>query len=314
MSDQIAAPTINGKPWYCSKTLWFNLICTALFAAEVNFKVLEGLIPGAVYSALAFVLPVGNMILRFITTTAIIVPKVEQPAPVPPAQAGFLSAGLVQALLVMLVVGALVAAGFVAGRDRERGQWQAKEAAQAKADQSERDRLAKIGQAAAAYEIQEQIRAAERATHLQGVLTNARSQFSLVASRSAHQPAGLSGGAAADPLGACAAQAAPDQSLPQPLGRPDLGLGGDPDLELTLGAVWLWNAALSGSADHAAGACRVDAATGQAAAACAEPSGLDLDAAFANHAANAQACRDDRSRHQRLIDYLNKVSPTPLSK
>lgn len=73
---------------------------------------------------------------------------------------------------------------------------------------------------------------------------------------------------------------------------------------LNLGAVWLWNAALTGSATAPAGACRVDAATGQASAACAEDSGLDLTDAWANQAANARACADDRLRHQRLIDYL----------
>ncbi len=74
-------------------------------------------------------------------------------------------------------------------------------------------------------------------------------------------------------------------------------------LELSLGAVWLWNSALAG-ADIPAGACRAATAASQPEAACAPSSGLTADDAWANHAANAQSCAEDRQRHQRLIDYL----------
>jgi hypothetical protein len=59
------------KPWYLSKTLWFNAICLALAAAETQLKVLQGVLPGGVYAWLAFVLPVGNAALRFVTSTAV---------------------------------------------------------------------------------------------------------------------------------------------------------------------------------------------------------------------------------------------------
>jgi hypothetical protein len=312
--DQAAAlaaqgvPTVNGKPWYHSKTIWFNALCLVLGAVELNFKLLEGHIPGAVYSALAFVLPIGNVLLRFITTTALIVPKVDQPAPVPPAQGGFLSAGLAQALLVTLVLGALVAAGFVAGRDRERSQWQTKEAAQQKADQAERDRLTRLAAIAAQFEIDEQRRAAERNAHLEGVMKNARSQFALTVRPGVAAPA--AGSPSACVSGSLPADGAAQQEphvlvLPVPV---------DTDPVLTLGAIWLWNAALTGQAAAPAGACRVDEGTGQADPACADSSGLTLDDAWDNHKANARACAEDRARHQRLIDYLNKVSPTLLSK
>ena len=309
MSHQIAAPTINGKPWYKSKTLWFNLICTALFAAEVNFKVLEGLIPGAVYSALAFVLPVGNMILRFITTTALIVPKVEQPAP--PLQAGFISLAWLPALKwlgVAAVVAYAVISVYGAGAKANEAKWLKKEAAQAKVDQAERDRLAKLGQIAATFEIQSQEREAARNRQLQGVFHAARLQFPLVNYRAAD---GVHGGGHPARCGSAGSQRlaqgeATLQGAPEPLGSADLGEPGI-DHTLTLGAVWLWNAALTGEASGAAGACRIDAATGQASAACAEPSSIDLDAAFANHTANAQSCAADRARHQRLIDYLQSL-------
>lgn len=59
------------KPWYRSRTLWFNAIALALAAAEMQLNVLQGFLPGGVYAWLAFVLPVGNAALRFITSTAV---------------------------------------------------------------------------------------------------------------------------------------------------------------------------------------------------------------------------------------------------
>ncbi len=59
------------KPWYRSRTLWFNAICLVLAAAEAQLNVLQGQLPGGVYAWLAFGLPVGNAVLRFITTTAV---------------------------------------------------------------------------------------------------------------------------------------------------------------------------------------------------------------------------------------------------
>jgi hypothetical protein len=315
MSGQTTAPTplpsINGKPWYTSKTLWFNGLCAMLAVAEMNFKLLEGRIPGGFYTWMAFVLPVGNALLRIITTTALIMPRVEQPAP---QQAGFISASLVQ----WLGIAALMAFGlwliFDAGRDVNEAKWLKKESARLQVEQAEKDRIAKLGQHAAAYEIQEQIRAAERQAHLTGVMQHARSQFPLVTGYSrgsvsaAIDPHLVCAGGVRQPVDQLAGAApAPEKIVVVPVPS-------DPDAELTLGAVWLWNAALTGQTDRAADSCRVDGATGQADPACAQPSGLDLDAAFANHAANAASCAADRARHQRLIDYLNSLSPTLLSK
>lgn len=77
---------------------------------------------------------------------------------------------------------------------------------------------------------------------------------------------------------------------------------------LTLAAVRMWNGALTGT-DQPAGACSPAGATegadAAAAEACAQGSGLTLDDAWANHAANAKACAADRQRYQHLIDFLN---------
>jgi hypothetical protein len=68
------------KCWYRSKTLWFNAIVLMLAVAESQLQVLQGVLPGGLYAWLAFVLPVGNAALRFITTTAIAVKPVKQEA------------------------------------------------------------------------------------------------------------------------------------------------------------------------------------------------------------------------------------------
>lgn len=62
------APT---KPWWQSRTLWFNAICAGLAAAEAGAGLLQPLLPVPAYAALAFVLPVGNALLRSATSKAI---------------------------------------------------------------------------------------------------------------------------------------------------------------------------------------------------------------------------------------------------
>jgi hypothetical protein len=83
-----------------SRTVWANLIgliLAILAAAESALPVLQGVIPARLFAVLAFVLPVVNVALRFITTRPLIVPKVDQsatlapaePAPPEPARTGF---------------------------------------------------------------------------------------------------------------------------------------------------------------------------------------------------------------------------------
>ena len=59
------------KPWWKSKTLWFNALCLVLAAAEAQLSVLKDVLPGGVYAWLAFAMPVGNAVLRFLTSTAV---------------------------------------------------------------------------------------------------------------------------------------------------------------------------------------------------------------------------------------------------
>ncbi len=74
----------------------------------------------------------------------------------------------------------------------------------------------------------------------------------------------------------------------------------DSGIGLSLGAVWVWNSALTG-ADVPAGACGADDTTGQA---CSADSGVGIEDAWQNHIANAKSCAIDRLRYQRLIDYI----------
>jgi hypothetical protein len=75
---------------------------------------------------------------------------------------------------------------------------------------------------------------------------------------------------------------------------------------LTAGAVWMWNSALTGT-DQPSGAC---GSLDTSEAACAVATAIDLDDAWANHRANAQACALNRLAHDRLIDFLtNQEKP-----
>lgn len=59
------------KPFWASKTLWFNLVVAALAAAEAASGLLQPLLPGNIYGWLTFALTVGNTVLRVVTTSAV---------------------------------------------------------------------------------------------------------------------------------------------------------------------------------------------------------------------------------------------------
>ena len=54
---------IDGKPFYYSKTFWFNVICLIVLFAE-QIPVISPQIPAWGTQAVAYVLLVGNLILR----------------------------------------------------------------------------------------------------------------------------------------------------------------------------------------------------------------------------------------------------------
>ena len=73
------------KPFYQSRTLIFNAICAALAACEAAFNLLQPLLPMSLYALLAFVLPVGNAVLRVLTTVAVTAAAGASPATKGPA-------------------------------------------------------------------------------------------------------------------------------------------------------------------------------------------------------------------------------------
>lgn len=61
----------QSKPWWQSKTLWFNAIVLALAAAEEHVGLLQPVLPVNFYHLVAFGLPVVNAALRFLTTKGV---------------------------------------------------------------------------------------------------------------------------------------------------------------------------------------------------------------------------------------------------
>ena len=59
------------KSWYKSKTIWFNLIMAGLTALEASLNQLSVIAPANWYAIIAIILPVGNTMLRIISTTGI---------------------------------------------------------------------------------------------------------------------------------------------------------------------------------------------------------------------------------------------------
>ena len=60
------------KKWYRSRTLWFNAAVAALAALEGVTGMLKPYMGDAFYAALCIVLPIGNAILRVITTEKVV--------------------------------------------------------------------------------------------------------------------------------------------------------------------------------------------------------------------------------------------------
>ena len=56
------------KPWYQSKTIWFNVIVAALAALEASASMIQPFVAGNVYGYGLLLLTVGNAALRIITS------------------------------------------------------------------------------------------------------------------------------------------------------------------------------------------------------------------------------------------------------
>jgi hypothetical protein len=59
------------KPWYTSKTLWFNAFVASMAALEASTGALQGQVPTSVYMLIAVLVPGINVALRFVTSQGI---------------------------------------------------------------------------------------------------------------------------------------------------------------------------------------------------------------------------------------------------
>ena len=200
-------------------------------------------------------------------------------------------------LIALLSVLALVGGGYWWGHTATDNAWAARQTKAATEARAALDKeTARADQAAANY-LQEHLDQEDRHAALHTAYQDLRRRVPLVV------PGPVVAAACGSGHGAASAAPGPDER-----GALAPADGGGPDPVLTLAAVRMWNGALTGI-DAAAGACDPAGATQGADAAateaCAQGSGLTLDDAWTNHAANAQACAADRHRYQRLIDFLN---------
>lgn len=61
------------KPWYQSRTLWFNVISVLLAFLELKTQAIKPLLSPEAYEWLLLFIPLGNMLLRIDTRTALTV-------------------------------------------------------------------------------------------------------------------------------------------------------------------------------------------------------------------------------------------------
>lgn len=201
--------------------------------------------------------------------------------------------------LAALVVGiALLAGGYGWGARAAGNAWQAKAA---KAERAAAQKLAgehQRAETAAGNYLRNQLDEESRYADLQGRFDDLRRRAPLVVARPVVATSCAATIASDRAAGADALASAPPPAVAEPPAAPD-------GPELSLAAVRLWNAALTG-VDTPAGACGAAGASGPPDAACAQGSGLDVGDAWANHERNARSCARDRERYQALIDFLNE--------
>ena len=205
--------------------------------------------------------------------------------------------------LLPLLAMAWLGFGFYSGYQYSDNAWQARQAkqvqAQAQALQAEQVR----SEAAAREAIDERLAWEKSYADLKEKFDAFTSRGPLVVWRNGASAVCDTGAVPGGVPSGAVAPGQPPGHGPAGSSSPDAGAA----VSLSAGAVWVWNSALTGT-DTPAGAC---GAADTANPACAVDAGVSIEAAFANHTANAQACAADRLRHQRLIDYVTAAQGTP---
>jgi hypothetical protein len=207
-------------------------------------------------------------------------------------------------LLLLALLGGSGGFGYWAGDHNRNNAWLAKQAVQERANHAAFEAEVKRSNTAAVQAIADQADLQKSYSTLEGKFNELISRTPLVVYRAAAAVAvvGAIGAGGGTPVAAAGHAVKADGAEFDLAGAARNGAAvADAGLGLSLGAVWVWNSALTGS-DAPAGAC---GAADTASPACAFDSGLGLADAWQNHITNAKSCATDRLRHQQLIDYLS---------
>lgn len=208
--------------------------------------------------------------------------------------------------ITLLLALAMGGAGYWAGDYNRNNAWLAK---QAVAERQAREALqaeVQRGQAAAAKLTTDRQALQNSYSTLEGKFNGLLTHGSLVVKRNSAAGSNcIDGNAQPVTPGTLDRSGASTTTMPSGSLAAPVGAGGADDLGLSLGAVWMWNSALTGT-DAPAGACE---AADPTAPACSDDSGIGIEAAWANHAVNAKSCALDRLAHQRLIDFVTAGTP-----
>lgn len=191
------------------------------------------------------------------------------------------------ALIVLVVAIWAAALGHRTGLRSADNAWRAKEAERLQANAAAREAEIRRGEKASGALQAELLAQSITNDQLTKAFNDFKRRHPIVVARS---PAGQAA------AGAAAAVPAPAQP-PVHVDQVPAGSG----LSLTHGAAWVWNSALAGR-DVPSGACGL---ADTSAAACAAGAGIALDDAWDNQALNARICAENRTRHQRLIDFIH---------
>lgn len=68
MAETTTVATTTTKPWYKSRTLWFNAIVAILIALETGLHIIQPYVPGNIYAWSLLLLIIVNAALRIITS------------------------------------------------------------------------------------------------------------------------------------------------------------------------------------------------------------------------------------------------------
>lgn len=204
-----------------------------------------------------------------------------------------------QSTIVAIAVALLAAGSYWAGDHNRNNAWLAKQATQERLAGEALEAEVLRSQAAATQSIKSQQALQQSYATLETKFDELTLRGPLVVFRAV----AVTGDADLKRVGPLAGEGA-DHTAAIPSSRG--GGDGSAGLDLSFGAVWVWNSALAG-VDTPAGSCGT---ADTAAEACAAGSGISIEAAWVNHAANAKSCASDRLRHQQLIDYITTSQGT----